>query len=159
MPKPKIEKSSLLNLVKNSIDTYKLNYPSINFVLNNNNLEDKIHCDKNQIGRVLVNVYKNAVESLEEKISKNNLNNPEIITSLNENTISFLITIEDNGIGFDEEKKNYDEPYFSTKKNGSGLGLSIVSKIIHEHNGQIFYENKTNKNGAIITITLPKINE
>ena len=95
----------------------------------------------------------------EEKISKNNLNNPEIITSLNENTISFLITIEDNGIGFDEAKKNYDEPYFSTKKNGSGLGLSIVSKIIHEHNGQIFYENKTNNSGAIITITLPKINE
>ncbi len=159
MPKPKIEKNSLLNLVKNSIDTYKLNYPSINFILNNNNLEDEIHCDKNQIGRVLVNVYKNAVESLEEANIKNNLNNAEIITSLNESATSYIVTIEDNGIGFVEDKKNYDEPYFSTKKTGSGLGLSIVSKIIHEHNGQIFYENKTNKNGAIITITLPKINE
>ena len=45
------------------------------------------------------------------------------------------------------------------KKNGSGLGLSIVSKIIHEHNGKIFFKKPSNNEGAEVTILLPKINE
>ena len=47
-------------------------------------------------------------------------------------------------------------PILLQKKNGSGLGLSIVSKIVHEHNGQVFYENRIGTNGALIYISLKK---
>ena len=60
-------------------------------------------------------------------------------------------------MGFKEAGKfQHNDTYFPTKIDGSGLGLSIVSKIVHEHNGQIFYENRKDKNGAYISITLPK---
>ena len=67
------------------------------------------------------------------------------------------ILIIDNGIGFKNTNlSELSKPYFTTKKNGSGLGLSIVVKIINDHNGTIDFLNY-NK-GAKIKITFPKIN-
>jgi two-component system nitrogen regulation sensor histidine kinase NtrY len=47
-------------------------------------------------------------------------------------------------------------PYFTTKKDGTGLGLPIVSKIINEHKGELIISN--NNPGTNVLITLPKIN-
>ena len=47
-------------------------------------------------------------------------------------------------------------PYYTTKSNGTGLGLPIVNKIINEHSGDISLKNKSNKNGLLIEINLPK---
>ena len=58
----------------------------------------------------------------------------------------------DNGIGFNDTK-NITKPYYTTKKDGTGLGLPIVTKIINEHNGDInFFKNA---NGAELLVTLP----
>jgi len=46
-------------------------------------------------------------------------------------------------------------PYFTTKKDGTGLGLPIVSKIVNEHHGELIVTNK--KPGVKILIILPKI--
>ena len=155
MPKPSFENNNLTEIITNSVDTYRLNYEKIKFIINNSILNSDIYCDKSQISRAMLNIYKNSIESIEEKNSPG-----EIITNLSEDKKYFLITIFDNGIGFkDSGNYNMDDPYFTTKKNGSGLGLSIVSKIIHEHNGQIFYDNRNDKSGAFVTITLPKLYE
>ena len=155
MPKPSFENNNLTEIIKNSLDTYRLNYEKIKFIINNSILNSDIYCDKSQISRAMLNIYKNSIESIEEKNSPG-----EIITNLSEDKKYFLITVFDNGIGFKDSGNNkMDDPYFTTKKNGSGLGLSIVSKIIHEHNGQIFYDNRNDKSGAFVTITLPKLYE
>jgi len=155
MPKPSFENNNLTEIIKNSLDTYRLNYEKIKFIINNSILNSDIYCDKSQISRAMLNIYKNSIESIEEKNSPG-----EIITNLSEDKKYFLITVFDNGIGFKDSGNNkMDDPYFTTKKNGSGLGLSIVSKIIHEHNGQIFYDNRNDISGAFITITLPKLYE
>ncbi len=159
MPKPIFKKSNINTIINNSIDTYKLNYEKINFVLNDLSQTSEIICDSGQVSRVLINVYKNAVESIEEKW-ENNGSKGEIITNISNDKTYYLITIIDNGVGFKKAKNSQqDDPYFTTKKNGSGLGLSVVSKIIHEHNGQIFYDNRQDNDGAFITITLPILNE
>tara|TARA_B100000989_G_scaffold84279_1_gene60445 strand:+ start:5415 stop:7202 length:1788 start_codon:yes stop_codon:yes gene_type:complete len=159
MPKPIFEGNNLLDIINNSIDTYKLNYEKINFITNNELKATRIFCDKHQINRVLINLYKNSVESIEE-VSSEREDFGEIITKISDDKKNFIITIYDNGVGFKESgKDNEQDPYFTTKKDGSGLGLSIVSKIIHEHNGQIFYDNRLEKKGAFVTITLPKKNE
>lgn len=60
----------------------------------------------------------------------------------------------DNGSGFNDIK-SITKPYYTTKKDGTGLGLPIVSKIINEHNGDINFLK--NPMGAQIEISLPSI--
>ena len=60
----------------------------------------------------------------------------------------------DNGIGF-SDTKDILKPYYTTKKDGTGLGLPIVSKIINEHKGEI--EFIKNSKGAEIKIYFPSI--
>ena len=49
-------------------------------------------------------------------------------------------------------------PYFTTKKKGTGLGLPIITKIINEHYGNFTIKSLKKQRGALITISLPKIN-
>ena len=156
MPKPIYQKNNLLDVIKTSVDTYKLNYQNIKFKLDNDLTDEIIFCDKGHISRLLMNLYKNSIESIDEKYDQDK-SAGEIITKLSNNNYNFVITIIDNGVGFkDSGRFTQHDPYFTTKKNGSGLGLSIVSKIVHEHNGQIFYDNRSDSNGAYVTVTLPK---
>jgi len=56
------------------------------------------------------------------------------------------INISDTGTGFGKiDTKNLIKPYYTTKQKGSGLGLSIVNKIINDHNGSIEFSNEKNK--------------
>ena len=65
------------------------------------------------------------------------------------------IRIEDNGSGIDEESlSKIFEPYFTTKASGTGLGLTVVYKVIKEHRGDIFVSSEQGK-GTIFTIKLP----
>jgi two-component system nitrogen regulation sensor histidine kinase NtrY len=156
MPKPIIEKSDLLEIVQNSFDTYSINYKNIKFEIDNLLPDTEIYCDKGQLNRLLINLYKNSIESIEEKYAENKKGG-EIVTKLSKINNNFIISVYDNGIGFkDPGKFSQDDPYFTTKKNGSGLGLSIVSKIVHEHSGQIFYDNRPDCKGAFVTISLPQ---
>ena len=63
----------------------------------------------------------------------------------------------DNGTGITDPKKAMT-PYFTTKKQGTGLGLPIVTKIINEHSGIFSIKNKKDETGTLIKITFPKIN-
>ena len=65
------------------------------------------------------------------------------------------VTFLDNGVGFNQvDKQKMITPYFTTKKNGTGLGLAVVTKVISDHNSFIEF-NAINK-GAEIKITIPK---
>ena len=66
-----------------------------------------------------------------------------------------VIQISDNGIGIStEQQKKIFDLYFTTKKDGNGLGLSISQKIISQHNGSISVSSKVNK-GTTFKIILP----
>ena len=65
------------------------------------------------------------------------------------------IRIEDNGTGIDEESlSKIFEPYFTTKASGTGLGLTVVYKVVKEHHGDIFVSSEMGK-GTVFTIKLP----
>ena len=72
-----------------------------------------------------------------------------------------LLTIEDNGMGFDglDDLSPFFQPYRTTKAMGTGLGLSVVQKIVDEHGGNIALSNICDadgqKQGARVVITLP----
>jgi len=136
MPKPILKENDLVNIIKENIKLLKEIDLSIKINLRCN--EDKVYffCDTEQLSRAFLNLIKNSIESIQEKSSKNVdfVKKIDIEIVNKKDYIDFIIT--DNGIGFsDIEINNIIKPYYTTKSKGSGLGLSIVNKIINDHNG------------------------
>ncbi|MEH7336760.1 ATP-binding protein, partial [Neobacillus drentensis] len=94
-----------------------------------------IDCDEKQLKQVFINLIKNAIESMSGggtiKINTNVLHGQKL-----------HIIIQDDGIGIDEKDIiNLGEPFFTTKKDGTGLGLMVSNQIIMDHNGEINIES------------------
>ena len=155
MPKPILNKNDLAIILKENIMLLKEVDLSIEINLKLNQEKIIFFCDKEQLSRVFFNLIKNSIESINEKYSKNDDFIKKIdIEILNKNDyIEFIII--DNGSGFSEKNlNNIIKPYFTTKSKGSGLGLSIVNKIINDHNGTIKFIQQ--KIGAKIIIKFKK---
>ena len=155
MPKPIFKENNLIKIINENILLLKEIDSSININLNNNVKNFTIICDYEQMNRVFLNLIKNSIESIQERSLKNTdfVKKIDIVIS---NKNDYIETcINDNGVGFSKENiKSLLKPYFTTKSKGSGLGLSIVNKIINDHNGTIEFNQKTN--GAKIIIKIPK---
>ena len=156
MPKPIFKKTNLRKVLNDCLKLMKINDDTIKIDFT---CDDNIYikADVEQINRVFINLIKNSIESLNEKYQKNGDFKKKIIIEIREiNDYIEILTI-DNGTGFKiTNLSDISKPYFTTKKNGSGLGLSIVVKIINDHNGTIEFQNY--KLGAKIKITFPKLN-
>ena len=155
MPKPLFKKINFIALLNDNIHLMKEFDDNLKINLKSNNSKLNIMCDSEQINRAFVNLLKNSIESINENKSKNPDILKKIDIEINEKDDYIEIYITDNGVGFDNTNiKNILKPYFTTKKNGTGLGLPIVNKIINDHNGT--FNILSHKNGAKIKINLPK---
>ena len=158
MPKPIFQENNLISLLEENIKLIQELDNSININLSNNKKVVLLNCDKEQLSRVFFNLIKNSIESIQEKVKKSNNTNNKITIELNDYDDHIDLIIVDTGLGFENLKSNIKDilnPYFTTKKNGSGLGLSIVNKIVNDHNGKIEFIPITI--GAKIKITFLKI--
>ena len=155
MPKPLFRENDLIDLFKTNINLLQKIDTNIKINLKLNGIKNmKLVCDYEQIGRVIFNLVKNSIESIQEKSLKTKVFDK--IINIEIKTISDYIIIEiiDNGLGFSsEETKKLIKPYYTTKQKGTGLGLSIVNKIISDHNGSINFNSQ--ENGAKVQIILP----
>ncbi len=154
MPKPLFKQNNLIEIIEINLELLKKIDTDIEI---NFSFKEKlfINCDYEQISRVFFNLVKNSIESISEKAEKTAIFNKIINIEIAERRDYIVLNITDNGIGFPNKNvKDLIKPYFTTKKKGSGLGLSIVNKIINDHNGSIKFYNQ--KNGAKIQIILPK---
>ena len=153
MPKPILKKNNLYDLINSNISILKnINSNIVIKVIGKN--EIFINCDSEQINRVFFNLIKNSIESINEKSQKSDDFKGIINIELFKNNDYIKVIIIDNGIGFpDKNIEDITKPYFTTKKNGTGLGLPIVNKIINDHNGRMSFLK--NKDGAKIEINLP----
>ena len=143
MPKPLMKENNLNNIINNNIKLLnKLNNKiQIKFTTNKNK-DIFFLCDLEQMNRVIFNLIKNSIDSISEKYLKNTDFKGLINIEIFKRNEYIDIIIIDNGTGFRNKKKEeLIKPYFTTKKNGSGLGLSIVNKIITDHNGEIKFSN------------------
>lgn len=117
----------------------------------NKNISD-LFLDKASIQEVILNLSKNAIESMQDA----NVENPKLVIEVNwfdKNTIE--ICISDNGPGFPSKDANkLFENQFTTKSYGMGLGLSVSRKIIESHGGKLQADLKTIY-GACFKFTLP----
>jgi len=155
MPKPILKKINLNKLILRSLNLYKIAEKNIIFNFTELNHVISINGDEEQLNRVFINIFKNSIESINEKKTKNADFKGKIEVEIGKHSDYIYVTIIDNGIGFDQvNKTKMVTPYFTTKKKGTGLGLAIVTKVISEHNGSIAF--KSINNGAKIEIFLPK---
>jgi nitrogen fixation/metabolism regulation signal transduction histidine kinase len=112
-----------------------------------------LYADPGRLRQVLNNVVKNAIEATPEDRP------PDIsirIRAVQEHASRYVeIAVEDNGIGVDPALLgNLFDPYVTSKPKGTGLGLAIVKKIVEEHGGVVWIENKPN-GGACVIIRFP----
>jgi signal transduction histidine kinase len=114
------------------------------------NKDIKITGNKEDLKRALLNVVLNAVEALAHVTDHAR----ELSVELAQRNKDVVIRIADNGPGMDEEeKKRIFTPYFTTKKQGTGLGLFIAQKIIKDHRGTVTVETAP-KHGTTFLIVL-----
>ncbi len=154
MPKPILKKHDIVKIINENILLMNEIDKSVNINFKSFKKPLYVYCDSEQFNRIFTNLFKNSIESLKEKFLKNPNFSMKIDIEILKKDDYIQIIIKDNGLGF--SNKNLDEllkPYFTTKTNGTGLGLPIVNKIINDHNGILkLIENKT---GATIQIDLP----
>jgi len=153
MPKPIFKKNDLIGIIHANIRLLSEIDPLIKIDFINNKSSILLECDKEQISRVIFNLIKNSIESIQQKAENTSNFNKIITIEIFERNNQICIIIKDNGLGFGNIKNNIKDilnPYFTTKKNGTGLGLSIVNKIINDHNGEINFVSI--QNGAKIEI-------
>jgi two-component system NtrC family sensor kinase len=110
------------------------------------------------IGRVLVNVYNNALYAVaERKRTHSEVYEPIVTVSTKKNLDRVEIWVEDNGMGIpDKVKDKIFQPFFTTKPTGqgTGLGLSLSYDIIKAHGGEIRVESKEGE-GTTMIISIP----
>jgi two-component system sensor histidine kinase HydH len=144
-------------LTKNTYDLCTIIFEAVELVNNDiamKNIDIVTSCesviidiDGDKVKQVLLNLLLNAIQSVE---SQGRVNISLVLDG------NFAVcTVEDSGAGIDEDVlgKVFD-PYFTTKNNGSGLGLALSSKIIEAHQGTIKLENRE-QGGCIATLKLP----
>ena len=108
-----------------------------------------LNIDRDQMKRVMINLIKNSLAAIE------NEGKIRIRTSYDPTLETVRLEVSDDGCGIpDEDKGRLFEPYFSTKKSGTGLGLTIVNAIISDHNGYIRVRDNKPK-GTTFLIELP----
>lgn len=111
------------------------------------NWEGNVNWDRNKIQQVIMNLLQNSYDS----IDSNGL--VTLILDVSKNIAK--ISIEDTGSGIPDEMKNkIFNLYYTSKSNGTGIGLSIVQRIIYEHNGIIHLESEIEK-GTKFIISIP----
>lgn len=173
----KIELNRITNLTRNFLQLTNLNKPNksiitvkelierplirfenylkktIKLVLDIKNNQTNIFCDLNQFEQVFEVLIENAIESIGSR------GNIKISTNENEHFVKIFITDDGEGIKKEDLEKLF-EPYFTTKNEGSGLGLVIAKNIVEDHGGEITIKSVYGK-GTTVKFTIPKwiINE
>lgn len=114
-------------------------YPDSIFHYEIENEDQRLLMDRSQIEQVLINLLKNAQEAVENE----EIPYIRLTTHLSSNKCDFIISITDNGKGIlPEVMERIFVPFFTTKTNGSGIGLSICKQIVTLHGGTITASSK-----------------
>jgi len=109
-----------------------------------------IAADQDRLNQVLMNIILNGVQAMEDggELAIKAWNNPDNQT--------VIITVTDSGRGMDKDTLNQVFfPYFTTKNNGTGIGLALSQKVIVDHGGTIYLRSIPGQ-GTVVSIELPQ---
>ncbi len=156
LPDPDLKNNNISNIISEVVSDYANNNKQINFINKLHSSQINLKIDNSQISRVFQNLIINSIHSINESKKKGG----EVIYSSYEIDNNVVISLIDNGVGLKYEKDELVKPYFTTKKKigGSGLGLSIVEKILFDHHADFVLANRNDGEvGAEVKIIFEKI--
>ncbi|MEW9110196.1 MAG: PAS domain S-box protein [Cytobacillus gottheilii] len=152
LAKPKaiqLEEKNIIPIIENVISLleFEARKRNVNIHFESEEPIIQIECDENRLKQVFLNFIKNGIEAMPGggtiKIKIENMDE------------KLTISIQDTGVGIPQDKlMKIGDPFYTTKKNGNGLGLMVSFKIIESHNGKVYIESELNK-GTTFNIVFP----
>ena len=151
LPQPKKANMNLTNLVTHTLNLFhsgfKEHHITTHFTPERSYF---IYADKAQIEQVLINLISNSIHALK------GIESPYIELHIHQEHSRIFLTVSDNGQGIsDEIKSNIFIPYFTTRKDGSGIGLTLSKNILNTHNSFIVLDSSVNP--TTFTISFPSV--
>ena len=150
LPSPDLNPVSLGSILATTLESFVSSYSGI--VIDDSGFREcTVMADRKQLSQAFYNLFKNAVDAMNEEGTINISNS--LVTK--GNLRYCRIQLQDTGTGIPEE--DWDQvfnPYFTTKPKGTGLGLPIVERIIFDHKGYIWFETEPGA-GTTFFIDLP----
>jgi len=135
LPKPVFKIISLKNIVQSALNFLKPEFEK-NHIKIIDSLEDVvISADEKMIERCLINLYLNAIYAVSDNVERT------IKTEVRTQNRRIILSVEDNGTGIQKEiQDKIFLPFFTTRNNGSGIGLTLSKSIIEAHRGYLNYK-------------------
>lgn len=140
----------------------EFNSHRVSFTVKNPNSTAKLLIDEKIFREMIINIVQNAFAAIKERFPEcknEDLQNDEFIGKISIRISvkfdKYIISISDNGCGMsDETIVRLFEPYFTTRATGTGLGMTLVYKIVKEFSGDIHVKSEENK-GTTFIIEFP----
>jgi two-component system nitrogen regulation sensor histidine kinase NtrY len=149
LPSPKKEKVDLLQLIEGSLQIMEPLFKREKIeIYNTISFNRRLEIDKNQMEQVLINLLTNSIYALLDKKEK------QITISAEVKEKRVFITITDTGNGIETEiKDKIFLPFFTTRKEGAGIGLTLSKSIVEAHGGYLSFQNENEKTSFVICLT------
>jgi two-component system nitrogen regulation sensor histidine kinase NtrY len=141
MPKPVFREENVHEIARQALFLHEVAHPKIKFTLEPPEGDFHMVCDRRQLAQALTNVVKNGVEAIEGRMNRgeHSLAGDRIELKLHDEDNHLVVDVLDTGVGLPEDRERLTEPYMTTRVRGTGLGLTIVKKIVEEHMGEIAF--------------------
>lgn len=142
---------SLSRIVKDAVDTVSISDPSVSQAIETNlGNAVKVRGDALELELLVVNLIKNALEAVSDQ------SNGKVIVTVEESDKKVLLIVQDNGsVKTEEDLKPLYGSFESTKKDGLGIGLTIVKGIVERHRGRVEFQTAV-PHGLKVIISFPK---
>ena len=167
LPLPKKNELDICKLTESAILLQKVAYKDIIFKFKKSEECIYIMGDGQMLNQAFLNLIKNSIESINSAMENGLLNKDksygQVQVDIKTQNNEVCVTILDNGVGLPKNVNRLFEPYVTIKKEGTGLGLPIVKRIIEDHLGSLFLLpgqkiHGCDHSGAEAKIILPIIN-
>lgn len=157
MPKPTFGEFNLVDMAQSVAFAQRMATPTIAVSVNAPAEPIVILGDERMLAQAVTNVVKNAAEAVERQLESGAVKFGSVTIDIFEDGEEVQVSIRDNGPGFPvQDRERFLEPYVTTRKNGVGLGLAIVTRIVEDHGGRIWLgDNDLAPNGARVDIRMP----
>lgn len=162
MPTPRMSFADMSEVARTTVFSQRLVFPDVRIDVHGVDRPIGLVSDERLIGQALLNLIKNAAESVQARRTRDGEPKDGFVTlSLRDLDFGVQFEVVDNGLGFPEKDRHrLIEPYVTTRAKGAGLGLAIVARIIEDHGGLIELDDPPGSaTGAVVRFVLPKRSE